>query len=117
MTIIHTHIPKRKKRKPTAKQRDLKASWEEIVKKYEPKKTTNRSQTKQAMAITQPVPYRRETRHIESLETNSVADCTKRESPRYTGTSMLGIATLHKSNAVPVFSQEDAKEISRMRRG
>jgi len=29
----------------------------------------------------------------------------------------LGIATLHKSNGVPVFSQEDAKEISRMRRG
>ena len=30
---------------------------------------------------------------------------------------LLGIATLHKSNMVPVFSQEDAVEISKMRRG
>lgn len=30
---------------------------------------------------------------------------------------LLGIATLHKSNMVPVFSQEDATEIARMRRG
>jgi hypothetical protein len=30
---------------------------------------------------------------------------------------VMGIATLHKSNAVPVFSQEEAADISRMRRG
>lgn len=30
---------------------------------------------------------------------------------------LLGIATMHKSNMVPVFSQEDAESISRMRRG
>lgn len=35
----------------------------------------------------------------------------------YTGTKMIGIGTLHKSNAVPVFSDDDAKEIARMRRG
>lgn len=35
----------------------------------------------------------------------------------YTGTAMLGVATLHKSNAVPVFQEQDAVEISRMRRG
>lgn len=35
----------------------------------------------------------------------------------YTGTKMIGIATLHKSNAVPVFSEDDAKDISKMRRG
>lgn len=35
----------------------------------------------------------------------------------YTGDKLLGIATLHKSNMVPVFSQEDAEDISRMRRG
>lgn len=35
----------------------------------------------------------------------------------YTGDKLLGIATMHKSNMVPVFSQEDAEEISRMRRG
>lgn len=34
----------------------------------------------------------------------------------YTGTAMLGVATMHKSNAVPVFSTESAEDISRMRR-
>lgn len=35
----------------------------------------------------------------------------------YTGTAMLGIGQLHKSNAVPVFTQEDAVDIAKMRRG
>lgn len=35
----------------------------------------------------------------------------------YTGDRLLGIATMHKSNSVPVFSQEDAIEIATMRRG
>lgn len=34
----------------------------------------------------------------------------------YTGTKMLGVGQLHKSNAVPVFSQDDAIDIARMRR-
>ena len=34
----------------------------------------------------------------------------------YTGTKVKGIATMHKSNAVPVFSDEEAVDISRMRR-
>jgi hypothetical protein len=35
----------------------------------------------------------------------------------YTGDAMIGISTLHKSNAVPVFRQEDAVDIAKMRRG
>lgn len=35
---------------------------------------------------------------------------------QYTCTNMLGIATMHKSNAVPVFSDQSAKDISQMRR-
>lgn len=34
----------------------------------------------------------------------------------YTGTLVRGIATMHKSNAVPVINQEQAVEISQMRR-
>jgi len=34
----------------------------------------------------------------------------------YTGTKMVGIATMHKSNSVPVFSDEEAIDIARMRR-
>lgn len=34
----------------------------------------------------------------------------------YTGTAMIGVATMHKSNAVPVFSEQNAQDISKMRR-
>lgn len=40
----------------------------------------------------------------------------KKDTLVYTGDKMLGIGTMHKSNAVPVFSEEAATEISRMRR-
>ena len=41
---------------------------------------------------------------------------SKRESTQYTGTLVKGIATMHKSNAVPITSGEQAIEISSMRR-
>jgi hypothetical protein len=39
-----------------------------------------------------------------------------RKENTYTGDKLLGIATMHKSNLVPVFSQQSAEEISKMRR-
>ena len=42
--------------------------------------------------------------------------CAKKEPQKYTGTLITGIATMHKSNAVPVFSDEEAVAISTMRR-
>jgi len=35
----------------------------------------------------------------------------------YTGGNLMGIATMHKSNMVPVFNTQDAEDISKMRRG
>ena len=40
----------------------------------------------------------------------------KKETMKYTGTLVKGIATMHKSNAVPVISQQEAEDISKMRR-
>ena len=40
----------------------------------------------------------------------------KKEENKYTGNKLIGIATMHKSNMVPVFSKEAAQEISSMRR-
>ena len=53
---------------------------------------------------------------IPSLNSGA-AVATMAEPKVYTGTKVKGIATMHKSNAVPVFSDEEAVEISRMRRG
>jgi hypothetical protein len=41
----------------------------------------------------------------------------KAEEKRYTGTLIKGIATMHKSNAVPILNKEQAIEVSNMRRG
>jgi hypothetical protein len=57
---------------------------------------------------------RSNTKHIPSLNTGGVAPAAVRKV--YTGTKMIGIGTLHKSNAVPVFSDEEAQDIARMRR-
>lgn len=59
---------------------------------------------------------RRLTNHIPSLDTGAGL-AVKKEVQQYTGTAMLGIGQLHKSNSVPVFSKEDAVDISKMRRG
>lgn len=109
--IIHPHIPKRKPRKPNAQQRKLAAEWDAILKKYEPTKPV-----KYKAVTWQPAkPFVRETKHYPSLNTGNVA-ATKAEPKKYTGDKVLGIATLHKSNAVPVFKKEEAIEISSMRR-
>ena len=59
--------------------------------------------------------YRRQTPHIPSLSTG-VGTAVKAPDKVYTGNKIIGIGTLHKSNAVPVFSNEDAIAISKMRR-
>ena len=62
------------------------------------------------------VRYIRETPNIPSLEDRG-GICAKPERKVYTGTLVTGIATMHKSNAVPVINQKQAEEISKMRRG
>jgi len=66
---------------------------------------------------TPPKVYRRETPHVPSLIGKGAMAIDKIEPMRYTGTLIRGIATMHKSNAVPVISQEHAEQISKMRRG
>ena len=60
-------------------------------------------------------PPGRETAPVPSQDTGWVT-CVKTQDNEYTGTKVKGIATLHKSNGVPVFSDEEAKDISKMRR-
>ena len=59
--------------------------------------------------------YRREAPKYPSGDGIGV-NIPKKEEKKYTGNKLMGIATMHKSNMVPVFKQEDAEEIARMRR-
>jgi hypothetical protein len=47
---------------------------------------------------------------------NGIGVATKAQENTYTGTKMIGIGTLHKSNAVPVFCDDEAKAMANMRR-
>lgn len=58
---------------------------------------------------------RRETAPVKSAPFTGGA-CTKTEPKRYSGDLLIGIAQMHKSNAVPVISATEAEEIAKMRR-
>ena len=115
MQMIHTSLGKSKKRKPTAKQRELDASWEKLLKKYATKTIVK---PKQSLSDVYSLgrPACRETPKIPSLPFTG-APCPKIANPVYTGTKVKGIGTMHKSNAVPIFSDEEAVAIATMRRG
>ena len=63
-------------------------------------------------------PHVRETVRYPSLDTGHMgAVTTGVKKYAYTGDKMLGIAVMHKSNLVPIFTEENAVDVSRMRRG
>lgn len=99
--------------------RELDASWKELQKKWDvdaEEKRQRRAMKAEPLTykLTTPV-GRTNTHHIPSVDTGGNA--IKAPDKVYTGTKVRGIATMHKSNAVPVFSDQEAVEISRMRRG
>ena len=98
--------------------RQLKDEWQELLKRHGiEQEAKKRARGLTASAYKAPAPYRRETQHIASLNSkDSCGVATKAPEKVYTGTNIVGIATMHKSNAVPVFSSEDAKDIAKMRR-
>lgn len=100
------------------KARIAKESWEELQKKWGLDAEEKRKQRGlKAPAYVPPQPYRRDTGpRIASLETGG-GTASVPPAKVYTGDAMIGIGQLHKSNAVPIFSKEDAVDISKMRRG
>lgn len=102
------------------KSRELDAEWKALKKKWEIEaedKRKSRAMKAEPLAYKLSAPAGRDTGpRIPSL--NSGAGVATMAPPKvYTGTKVKGIATMHKSNAVPVFSDEEAVEISKMRRG
>ncbi len=102
------------------KARELDASWKELQKKW----GVEQEEKKRSRAMrAEPLTYKLSTPAGRSASTHIPSRVTGHQggtlaAPKvYTGTKVLGIAVLHKSNAVPVFSVEEAQDISRMRRG
>lgn len=98
-----------------AKSRQLDADWQALMAKYEPKKPVKQVKSSSLSDTYRlSTPAGRETVHIPSRNTGGVA--TLAPAKVYTGTMVKGIATMHKSNAVPIFSNEEAVDIAKMRR-
>jgi hypothetical protein len=98
------------------KARELEESWKALQKKWgieAEEKKKRRAMT--AEAYVPPKLDYRQTERIPSLPFTGGA-CVKSEQKVYTGTKVKGIGTLHKSNAVPIFSDEEAVDIAKMRR-
>ncbi len=100
------------------KARELDESWKALQKKWAIEAEDKKRSRGLAAPTMNPVvskPYRRETPKIDSLPFTA-GPCTKAPDKVYTGTMIKGIGTMHKSNAVPIFSDEEAVAISKMRR-
>jgi hypothetical protein len=102
------------------KAREQEESWKELQKRWgieaEAKKR-DRAMAAPSLSSSYSLKIpegRNTTAHLKSVDTGGNA--TLKAPKVYTGTMVKGIATMHKSNAVPVFSNEEAIDISKMRR-
>lgn len=59
--------------------------------------------------------YRGSDTHIPSFDGGGCSTA-KPERPVYSGTLVKGISTMHKSNAVPIIDEQEAKDHASMRR-
>jgi hypothetical protein len=102
------------------KARELEESWKDMQKRWgveADEKKRRRALAAEPLVYSLPTPVgRTNTHHIKSLDTGHSGPVSSKPNPQYTGTKILGIGTMHKSNAVPVFSDEEAISISSMRR-
>jgi hypothetical protein len=92
----------------------LDAEWQKLKERY-----TSKTQTKIGRSsYVPPKPMRRDAEQprIPSLDTGVKGAVNVRMPMQYTGNKIVGIGTMHKSNAVPIFTDQEAKDISSMRR-
>ena len=94
--------------------RDREAEWKKLAPKFS-SKPVEPKKTKPLTSSGPKFPPGREPVVVKSLDTGWVT-CGKPQDKEYTGTKCKGIGTMHKSNAVPIFSDEEAVDISKMRR-
>lgn len=110
--LIYTNTHSKKTRKQKLKQKE---KWNQWLAQY--KINPNKLAPTQRKPAETPIrPGALDYKQCRSLNTNKL-ETFKKPANQYTGNNIVGISTMHKSNAVPVFNQNHAIEISKMRRG
>ena len=99
------------------KARELESEWQARQQAWA--KTLPRATPKVAQprpTLSPQYPPGREPNRIPSREDTPGAVAARPADKVYTGTAMKGIGVLHKSNSVPIFTDDEAVDIARMRR-
>lgn len=96
--------------------RELEESWNNLKSKWGVASSNKKQAPTHVELPTAAKNYVRSTERPASLGSWNVGAVCSKSTQQYTGTAIVGISTLHKSNAVPVFSQREAEEIAKMRR-
>jgi hypothetical protein len=96
--------------------RELASDWENLKSKWGVPEKKSKSTSAIDLPTSRSLHIRDTGNRPKSLGSWNVGAVTSKSTQQYTGTAIVGISTLHKSNAVPVFSQQEAEEIAKMRR-
>jgi hypothetical protein len=101
------------------KARDLDESWKELQKKWDVEaedKKRKRALSAEPLSYKLSAPPGRESTSRAPSLNSGLGVATLAPAKVYTGDKIKGIGTMHKSNAVPIFSDEEAIAIANMRR-
>ena len=110
----------RKKKKPNAKQARANAEHEKWLRKrgVHPEQLEAKKKKNANISVLSVPDYRTSGNSIPTSDVIPGGSTAQKERQVYSGERrLLGIATMHKSNMVPVFDSKDAKDIAKMRRG
>jgi len=105
--------PKFRTAEAAAKARANAEAWQDLLARHQ---VNPKAKITRPISVKYEIPADRNPRQYPSRDTG-VGIAAKREVTQYTGTAMIGIGQLHKSNSIPVFQSEDAVDIAKMRRG
>ena len=109
--------PKKIKKQIKKRQEKKMAEYNEWLKSLDKYKPNFSNKKVKADNVLKPAKrYIRETPVYQSLESSGGVATKPVKGNVYTGDKMKGIGTLHKSNAVPIFTDEEAKDQANMRR-
>ena len=115
-----TSYKKRKAKKKTQKQIEADAKHDKWLRKMNahPEQIARNKEKNANISIFSIPDYRSSGNAIPTSDVIPGGSTAPKERLVYSGERrLLGVATMHKSNMVPVFDSEDAKDIAKMRRG
>ena len=115
-----TSYKKRKAKKKTQKQIEAEAKHEKWLRKMNahPEQIARNKEKNVNVSILSKPDYSSDRSTIPTSDVIPGGSTAQKERLVYSGERrLLGIATMHKSNMVPVFDSKDAKDIAKMRRG